>query len=51
VLDRIHAVIYKPRPFVKSEDYFGPCRRRITNKSYAGPWRRESDSKASESAA
>src|SRR5690606_33058142 len=24
VLDRIHAVIYKPRPFVKSEAYFGP---------------------------
>ena len=51
VLDRIHSVIYKPRPFVKSETYFGPCRRRISDKNYAGPWRRATDSKASESAA
>ncbi len=43
ILDRIHAVIYKPRPFVKAGDYFGPCRRRISNRAYAGPWRRESD--------
>lgn len=50
VLDRIHAVIYKPRPFVKSESYFGPCRRRLTPKDYKGPLRRASDAKA-ESAA
>ena len=50
VLDRIHAVIYKPRPFVKSEGYFGPCRRRLTAKDYKGPMRRASDSRA-ESAA
>jgi len=51
VLDRIHAVIYKPRPFVKSESYFGPCRRRTSDRAYAGPWRRSTDEKASESAA
>jgi two-component system chemotaxis response regulator CheY len=50
VLDRIHAVIYKPRPFVKAEGYFGPCRRRVTPKDYKGPMRRASDAKA-ESAA
>ena len=50
VLDRIHAVIYKPRPFVKAEGYFGPCRRRMTLKDYKGPLRRASDNKA-ESAA
>ena len=50
VLDRIHAVIYKPRPFVKSEAYFGPCRRRLTHKDYHGPMRRASDARA-ESAA
>lgn len=50
VLDRIHAVIYKPRPFVKSEVYFGPCRRRLTHKDYNGPMRRASDARA-ESAA
>ncbi|WP_296820117.1 response regulator [Brevundimonas sp.] len=46
ILDRIQAVIYKPRPFVKSESYFGPCRRRVTNRNYAGPWRREGDAPA-----
>lgn len=43
VLDRIHAVIFRPRPFVKSDTYFGPCRRRLTKASYAGPWRRATD--------
>ncbi len=51
VLDRIHAVIYKPRPFVKSENYFGPCRRRLTMRDYQGPFRRESDSRRDENAA
>jgi DNA-binding response OmpR family regulator len=51
VLDRIHAVIYKPRPFVKSESYFGPCRRRLTNKAYTGPWRRATDAKSAETSA
>jgi len=51
VLDRIHAVIYKPRPFVKSETYFGPCRRRLTMRDYQGPFRRESDSRRDENAA
>ena len=28
ILDRIQAVIFRPRPFVKTEGYFGPDRRR-----------------------
>jgi two-component system, chemotaxis family, chemotaxis protein CheY len=43
MLDRIHAVIFNPRPFVKADDYFGPCRRRKTMEDYAGPWRRSTD--------
>ncbi|MFC5343142.1 response regulator [Brevundimonas staleyi] len=44
VFDRIQAVILRPRPFVKTEDYFGPDRRR-TNAGgvYKGPRRRSTD--------
>jgi two-component system chemotaxis response regulator CheY len=44
VFDRIQAVILRPRPFVKTEDYFGPDRRR-TNvpPGYKGPRRRVTD--------
>lgn len=51
VLSRIQAVIFKPRPFVKSETYFGPCRRRVTSRTYNGPWRREGDARSEETAA
>ena len=40
VLERIHAVIYRPRPFVRTADYFGPDRRRKQDAQYKGPWRR-----------
>jgi two-component system, chemotaxis family, chemotaxis protein CheY len=46
LLDRIVAVIDRPRPFVKTPSYTGPCRRRTLakeGKEYAGPWRRKSD--------
>jgi len=43
LLDRIQAVIFKPRPFVKTETYFGPCRRRRDVEGYAGPFRRSTD--------
>jgi len=46
VLDRIHAVIFKPRPFVKTETYFGPSRRRRQVADYAGPFRRASDGRS-----
>ena len=41
---RIVNIIEKPRPFIKSTDYFGPDRRRGgAEKSYDGPWRRHDD--------
>ncbi|MDR3513487.1 MAG: response regulator [Caulobacteraceae bacterium] len=43
VLDRIARVVDIPRPFVRSETYFGPDRRRRAEPNYAGPYRRVSD--------
>ena len=42
-LDRIQSVIWKPRPFVKTEGYFGPDRRRVTPPGFRGPYRRATD--------
>lgn len=38
---RIVSVIQNPRPFVRTEGYFGPDRRRRDDPSYAGPDRRK----------
>lgn len=47
LLDRIVAVIDRPRAFVKTATYAGPCRRRGGgSKDYAGALRRKSDIKA-----
>ncbi len=43
VLDRIQSVIWKPRPFVKTDGYFGPDRRRVVPPGYKGPFRRATD--------
>ncbi|WP_374571453.1 response regulator [Phenylobacterium sp.] len=43
VLDRINRVINHPRPFVRTDDYFGPDRRRRSDPNYDGPHRRETD--------
>ena len=43
VLDRIQSVIWKPRPFVKTDGYFGPDRRRSAAKGFKGPYRRSTD--------
>ena len=40
---RIRAVIEADRPFVRSENYVGPCRRRGMKASYDGPFRRHDD--------
>lgn len=40
LLDRINTVIFKPRPFIRTADYFGPCRRRRDDPHYTGPRRR-----------
>jgi two-component system chemotaxis response regulator CheY len=43
ILSRIQAVIFKPRPFVRTDGYFGPCRRRQADGRYPGPYRRSTD--------
>ena len=43
VFDRIQSVIIRPRAFVKTDNYFGPDRRRIASKGYQGTMRRASD--------
>jgi len=40
LLRRIEALIFPPRPFVRSPDYFGPDRRRRADPTYAGVERR-----------
>ncbi len=43
VLDRLNNVIFKPRPFIRTAEYFGPDRRRRQDPAFEGPWRREGD--------
>lgn len=43
LLDRINTVIFRPRAFIRSTDYFGPCRRRRDEADYGGPFRRRTD--------
>lgn len=45
VLERINAVIYRPRPFIRTEYYLGPDRRRRETPGFNGPWRRKDDPK------
>jgi CheY-like chemotaxis protein len=43
VLTRLNQVIYKPRSFVRTDDYYGPDRRRRSDLAYVGPMRRKVD--------
>ena len=43
LLSRIQLVLRKPRPFIISEAYVGPDRRRRVELAYSGPMRRMSD--------
>jgi CheY-like chemotaxis protein len=43
VLSRMEEVILRPRKFIDSRNYVGPCRRRKEDVAYAGPWRRLTD--------
>ena len=43
VLSRIEEVVLRPRKFIDSRNYVGPCRRRKDEPNYAGPWRRLTD--------
>lgn len=43
VIERLHQAVEHPRPFFRSEDYFGPDRRRRNDPNYSGPRRRAGD--------
>ena len=43
LLDRLNNVIFRPRAFIRTDDYFGPDRRRKQDPKYEGPWRRKDD--------
>ena len=43
--ERIVNVVANPRPFIKTETYFGPDRRRLVNPGYIGPERRKGSTK------
>lgn len=43
VLHRLNEVINNPRPFVRVNDYFGPCRRRRIDHEFVGEERRGLD--------
>ena len=53
VMSRLVAVIEHPRPYVRTQGYFGPCRRRRGKEEYRGPERRvtPSDQVAEDAAA
>lgn len=43
VIERLHQAVENPRQFVRSDDYFGPDRRRRNDANFKGPFRRASD--------
>lgn len=43
VLSRVEEVVLRPRRFIDSRNYVGPCRRRKEDTTYIGPWRRLTD--------
>lgn len=40
---RIHQIIERPRQFVRSDDFFGPDRRRKKANNFQGPFKRQTD--------
>lgn len=40
---RIEEVVIRPRKFIDSRHYIGPCRRRKSDPDFSGPWRRLMD--------
>ncbi len=43
VLDRLRLIVDQPRPFLRTDDFFGPDRRRRNDPDYTGPMRRAAD--------
>jgi len=46
VIERISQIVDHPRPYVRTQDYFGPDRRRRPTPGYTGPFRRSTDTSA-----
>lgn len=46
VLERLEAIIERPRDFIQAPDYFGPDRRRRRDPNYTGPKRRRGEAQA-----
>ena len=45
VIQRLHQAVENPRPFVRTDDYFGPDRRRRADPNFSGPHRRSTDNR------
>jgi CheY-like chemotaxis protein len=43
IYSRLLSVIEHPRPYVRTTNYFGPCRRRRVREEYSGPERRTNE--------
>jgi CheY-like chemotaxis protein len=43
LFQRIDLIVNRPRAFVRTADYVGPCRRRKRDPHFNGPWLRSSD--------
>jgi CheY-like chemotaxis protein len=43
IFSRLLSVIEHPRPYVRTTNYFGPCRRRRVREEYVGPERRTNE--------
>src|ERR1700761_7416639 len=50
LMSRLTAVIESPRPYVRTNGYFGPCRRRRGVEEYRGPERRSENPKQQQAA-
>lgn len=50
VVERISQVVDHARPYVRTETYFGPDRRRKRDQAYRGPFRRSTDAAQQEAA-
>lgn len=43
VIERLFQTINNPKPFIKTDTFFGPDRRRRQDPNHSGPWRRAAD--------
>jgi two-component system, chemotaxis family, chemotaxis protein CheY len=50
MMSRLVAVIEHPRPYVRTQGYFGPCRRRRGTEEYRGPERRSENPRQQQAA-